>query len=173
MITFSHQTPSGKSNCHVIPELCLLLGLASCSKTFHRTFLYTSGLCWIGQCCLFIHKQVVLHILIITGTVCCGWCVCCQHTPTAVHLVHHALLQRLQQTSYSCNPAASATMLCNTEPNDWQGMGFWDPLLGTRDGHQGLLGTGRLAPQAGCCGSPLLSCWATASPPSPCFSSLP
>lgn len=30
---FSHQTPSGKSNCHVLSELCLLLDTASCSKT--------------------------------------------------------------------------------------------------------------------------------------------
>ena len=51
-------------------------------------------------------------------------------------------------------------------------MECWGLLLGTRGGHRGQLVTGRMAPQAGSCGSPWPSCWGTASPPSP-SSSLP
>ena len=54
-----------------------------------------------------------------------------------------------------------------------QGMECWGLLLGTRGGLRGQSVTGRMAPQAGSCGSPWPSCWGTASPPSRSCSSPP
>lgn len=142
----------------------------------HKTILYTSGLCWLGQYCLFMHMQVVRHILMIIGTAHYGWCVCFQQQHAVLHPCSFGTSCSVAVPAEDClhlQPSSFSQHLCNIVTNDCQGMGSWDPLLGTRDGHLGPLGTGRLAPQAGCCGSPLLSCWETASPPSPCFSSPP
>ncbi len=155
------------------------LGLHHAARHFTKHFcMHQASTDLPAMAMLSVYTQAAaLHTLIITNTCCYDWFVCA----VSIHQQQHAVLHpcafgtscpaAVPAEHYLCSKG-SITMLCNTEPNHWQGTGFWDPLLGTRDGRLGPLGTGRLAPQGGCCGFPLLSCWATASPPSPC-SSLP